>query len=99
MAQGTITGYYVYIERKPTMKTIKLLQATKITPATTKAVEALGIAKRRATHGVGRNGDLMKVLNYNKADNTFTIYQHDHIIVTWTATEVATHFAAWLNHD
>jgi hypothetical protein len=86
--------YINNIERKPTMKTIKLLQATKITPATTKAVEALGITKRRATHGVGRNGDLMKVLNYNKTDNTFTIYQHDHIIVTWTATEVATHFAA-----
>ena len=76
------------------MKTIKLLQATKITTATTKAVEALGVTKRRATHGVGRNGDLMKVLNFNKKDNTFTIYQHDHLIVTWTAAQVATHFAA-----
>ena len=92
--KGRVMAYYIYIERNQPMKTIKLLQATKITPATTKAVEALGITKRRATHGVGRNGDLMKVLNYNKADNTFTIYQHDHIIVTWTATEVATHFAA-----
>ena len=76
------------------MKTIKLLQATKITTATTKAVEALGVTKRRATHGVGRNGDLMKVLNFNKKDNTFTIYQHDHQIYTWTATQVTAHFAA-----
>ena len=72
---------------------VKLLQPTKINATTTKAVEALGITKRRATYGVGRKGDLMKVLNYNKKENTFTIYQHDHIIVTWTADQVVAHFA------
>ena len=76
------------------MKTIKLLQPTKVNAATKKAVEGLGLTVRRATHGVGRNGDLMKVLNFNKKENTFTIYQHDHQIVTWTADQVATHFAA-----
>ena len=79
------------------MTKIKLLQATKINATTKKAVEALGLTAFRATRGVGRNGDLIKVLNFNKKDNTFTVYQHDHQVYTWTATQVATHFAAWAN--
>ncbi len=76
------------------MTKISLLQATKINDATKRAVEALGLTAFRVTHGVGRNGDLIKVLNFNKKDNTFTVYQHDHQVYTWTADQVAAHFAA-----